>query len=140
MKTEKIHVAHWGTHVVAEGKKVNVSVVVDNMTGTEEKIVVRNKVVDAEGKTVAEAAKTVTLPSASPMLLVYPPKPADKSRSTYHTTLTVKRPQLWSCESPYVYTVKTEIIVGGNIVDTYETTTGFRTFKFDAAKGFSLNG
>ena len=97
VKTEKIHVAHWGTHVVAEGNKVKVSVVVDNMTGKEEKIVVRNKVVDASGKKVAEASKTVTLPSASPMLLVYPPVPADKSRSTYRTTLTVKRPQLWSC-------------------------------------------
>ena len=69
-KTNKIHVAHWGTHVVAEGNKVKVSVVVDNMTGKEERIVVRNKVVDATGKKVAEASKTVTLPSAAPMLLI----------------------------------------------------------------------
>ena len=140
VKTEKIHVAHWGTHVVAEGKKVNVSVVVDNMTGKEERIVVRNKVLDAGGKVVAEAAKTVTLPSASPMLLVYPPKPADKSLSTYHTTLTVKRPQIWSCERPYIYKVVTTIEKGGKVMDTYETVTGFRTFRFDAAQGFSLNG
>ena len=87
-KTARIHVAHWGTHVVAEGKKVKVV-----------------------GK--AMGIKSV---------------------------IKVSKPKLWSCESPYIYTLRTEIVAGGKVVDTYETTTGFRTFKFDAAKGFSLNG
>lgn len=30
--------------------------------------------------------------------------------------------------------------VAGKVVDTYETTTGFRSFKFDAKSGFWLNG
>lgn len=112
-KTARTHVAHWGTHVVAEGNKVKVDVTVDNPDNA--KFTVRNTLLDSEGKVVGKAtgAKSV---------------------------IKVSKPKLWSCESPYIYTVRTEIVVGGKVVDTYETTTGFRTFKFDAAKGFSLNG
>ena len=46
----------------------------------------------------------------------------------------------WSCEDPYVYTVRTQLLVAGQVVDEVETTTGFRDFKFDAKTGFWLNG
>ena len=112
-KTARTHIAHWGTHVVTEGNKVKVDVTVDNPDNA--KFTVRNTLLDREGKAVGKAtgAKSV---------------------------IKVGKPKLWSCESPYIYTVRTEIVQNGKVVDTYETTTGFRTFKFDAAKGFSLNG
>ena len=112
-KTARIHVAHWGTHVVAEGNKVKVDVTVDNPDNA--KFAVRNTLLDREGRVVGKAMGIKSV-------------------------IKVSKPRLWSCESPYIYTVRTEIVVGGKVVDTYETTTGFRTFKFDAAKGFSLNG
>ena len=112
-KTHKVHVAHWGTYVVAEGNKVKVDVTVDNPDNA--KFTVRNILLDREGRAVGKS-------------------------TGLKSVIKVGKPRLWSCESPYVYTVKTEILVGGNVVDTYTTTTGFRTFKFDAAKGFSLNG
>ena len=46
----------------------------------------------------------------------------------------------WSPETPYVYTVRTQLIVKGKVVDEVETTTGFRDFKFDPKTGFWLNG
>ena len=52
----------------------------------------------------------------------------------------IKRPRKWSCEDPYIYKVRTQLIVGGKVVDEVETTTGFRDFKFDAKTGFWLNG
>lgn len=112
-KTHMVHVAHWGTHVVAEGNKVKVDITVDNPDNA--KFTVRNSLLDREGRAVGKS-------------------------TGLKSVIKVGKPRLWSCESPYVYTVKTEILVGGNVVDTYTTTTGFRTFKFDAAKGFSLNG
>jgi beta-galactosidase len=51
-----------------------------------------------------------------------------------------KKPRKWSCEDPYIYKVRTQLIVGGKVVDEVETTTGFRDFKFDAKTGFWLNG
>ena len=52
----------------------------------------------------------------------------------------IKKPRKWSCEDPYIYKVRTQLIVGGKVVDEVETTTGFRDFKFDAKTGFWLNG
>ena len=52
----------------------------------------------------------------------------------------IKKPRKWSCEDPYVYKVRTQLIVRGKVVDEVETTTGFRSFKFDPKTGFWLNG
>ena len=139
-KTGKVHVAHWGTHVVAEGNKVKVDVQIDNLTGIDQKVIVRNRVVDATGKTVGQTQKSFTSKDAIPMLTIYPPKPIDPKLITVSSVVSVKKPQLWSCDNPNVYTVVTTIEQNGKVLDTYETTTGFRTFKFDASKGFSLNG
>ena len=52
----------------------------------------------------------------------------------------IKKPRKWSCEDPYIYKVRTQLIAGGKVVDEVMTTTGFRDFKFDPATGFWLNG
>lgn len=49
-------------------------------------------------------------------------------------------PILWSTENPQLYTVRTEVKIGDQVVDTYDTDYGFRYFNFDANTGFSLNG
>ena len=54
--------------------------------------------------------------------------------------LPVRRPRLWSVEKPYVYTVRTQLVKGGEVIDEVLTTTGFRDFRFDASTGFWLNG
>lgn len=51
----------------------------------------------------------------------------------------VSSPELWSPDSPTLYTLRTELSVDGTVVDTYDTTFGFRWFSFDSA-GFHLNG
>ena len=51
----------------------------------------------------------------------------------------VANPSLWSIENPNLYTVVTELTVGGEVVDTYETNFGFRWFTFNSS-GFHLNG
>ena len=55
-------------------------------------------------------------------------------------TMNVENAKLWSPESPNLYTVRTEVKVGEDVVDTYETEYGFRYFSFDTNEGFSLNG
>ena len=49
-------------------------------------------------------------------------------------------PKLWSTEAPNLYTVRTEVKVGENVVDTYDTEYGFRYIEFDTNTGFYLNG
>lgn len=49
-------------------------------------------------------------------------------------------PRLWSCDSPYLYTLVTEVTEGEAILDRIETKFGIRTFRFHKDTGFTLNG
>ena len=110
-KTASLHVKHWGTHVVTEADgRVAIDVEVENPSG--EKYTVRNTITAPDGRVVARGG----------------------------SCLKVSKPQLWSCDAPNTYTVRTEVLVKGRVVDAVETTTGFRSFKFDAQTGFWLNG
>ena len=52
----------------------------------------------------------------------------------------VKRPHLWSPKDPYIYKVRTQVLVNDKEVDVVWTNTAFRNFRFDAKTGFWLNG
>ncbi len=117
-KTAETHVAHWGVYAnasVAKGKgKLAIEVTLENLTkGTVP--IVRNTLLDPMGKVVGRS-------------------------KGLKSVINVSKPMLWSCEHPIVYTVVTEVWQDGKVVDTYKTTTGFRSFKFDAETGFWLNG
>lgn len=128
--TSRIHVSHWGTHVVADAneksKKGTLTVSVKlNTNGTKgEKISVRNTVIDPQGKICAQKTSSVIT----------------EDGKTVTQRLSVANRKLWSIETPYIYKVETEVLSGGKVIDTYTTHTGFRYFKFDASTGFWLNG
>ncbi len=63
-----------------------------------------------------------------------------KSSAEAAMTLVVPPPHLWSPETPTLYKLVTEVAVDGKVVDRMETEFGFRTFAFDADRGFLLNG
>ena len=112
-RTAPVHVAHWGTNVqttVAKGKGKVAVEVTLQGQGT-----VENTLITPDGRVVGRS-------------------------KGLKSTISIARPLLWSCETPYIYKVRTIVKVGGKTVDTYETTTGFRDFKFDAQTGFWLNG
>ena len=113
-KTHPIHIKHWGVYV-HDGK-----VEVDYVNPTNQRVTVKNELLDANGKLIA-TAKSSNSPNSSNSF----------NSSKFHK---------WSCESPYVYRVRTQLIANGKVVDEVETTTGFRDFKFDPKTGFWLNG
>ncbi len=53
---------------------------------------------------------------------------------------TINSPELWSIETPGLYSFETEIIYNGEKTDFQKISFGIRTFRFDAEKGFFLNG
>ena len=81
---------------------------------------------DAEGTLVAQGCKKV----------------ADKAEGITKETvsLKVKKPRRWNLDVPYLYTLKTELLCDGKRIDGSSTSVGLRTLKFDANKGFALNG
>lgn len=46
----------------------------------------------------------------------------------------------WDVERPYLYRLRSELLVDGEVTDTEETRFGFRTLEFTTDKGFFLNG
>lgn len=52
---------------------------------------------------------------------------------------TIRQPNLWSIENPYLYKATTQIIANGKPTDQYSTPFGIRNYRFDADKGFFLN-
>src|SRR4051812_19900 len=50
------------------------------------------------------------------------------------------QPHLWSTDDPYLYTLTTELRVGGNVVDSVTTKFGARWFRIDPNEGLYLNG
>lgn len=130
-KLDAIHVAQWGTYVTTsditpDSAIVNIATTVDNTSATDAEVTLTTRVIDPQGKVAA----TVT---ASDNIA------AGKS-ATVNQTARVADPQLWSLDNPALYSVVTDVAVGGKTVDTYQTTTGIRTIEFTADKGFFLNG
>lgn len=110
------YIAQWGQYVATtpQGEvKVKVEPVVN---GKKTKVTVRNIVMDATGKVVA------------------------KNQGGLEQQLQVPHPHLWNIGEAYLYTVKSELVVNGKVVDSETTTTAFRDVRFDAGKGFFLNG
>lgn len=54
-------------------------------------------------------------------------------------TVFVGNPTLWSLENPYLYTLRTQIIIDDNVIDEVDQKFGFRTTRFDPNEGFFLN-
>lgn len=57
-------------------------------------------------------------------------------------SIQITNPQLWSPDSPYLYSLVAEIrdAVSNKLLDAITQPIGFRWYHFDAAKGFFLNG
>jgi len=58
----------------------------------------------------------------------------------FHDRLHVKKPQLWSPESPYLYTLETRIYKDLKLIDEKKIKVGIRTVEVGKEKGFQLNG
>lgn len=84
---------------------------------------VRFTLTDANDNTVYEETLPIT--------------PAD-GRAT--VTGEVESPQLWSPETPYLYTLTTTVLDGGKQVDETSKRVGIRTVDVSAKHGFRLNG
>lgn len=109
---------------------MNLTTKVANDTEAAANITLKQTVFPKGGKTDA-AIGTVTTAS----------KPIAAGASADVTsTITAASPKLWSIKNPNLYTVRTEVLNGGKVLDTYDTEYGFRWTGFDAASGFSLNG
>lgn len=132
-KMAEVSVAPFGTFVYAELQQpydhavVHVKTEVTNSGLKTQLYEVEQRMLDAEGREVAHVSG-----------IMYPLL-AKETRTSDHR-IKISNPHLWSTTDPYLYKVETTVKVDGKVTDVYTTTTGLRDIKFDAERGFLLNG
>jgi beta-galactosidase len=129
--TDKLRIAHWGTYVTtpkinSDSTVVRIETTVENGSTDKKEFSLQSDIVTPDGEIVAS--------------LTTPKSAAGNSAQTVAQEMKILKPQLWSLDSPSLYTLKSRIKSGENVVDEIETPFGIRTATFDADKGFFLNG
>ena len=129
--TNPVHVATWGTYIttpeISENEsKVNIATTIENDTQNPVEVLVQNQIVDKQGMKIAMEKSKFQLDKSGKKILPQ--------------SLVLPKPHLWSTDDPYLYTMETTVIVKGKTVDQYKTPFGVREIRFDADKGFFLNG
>lgn len=131
MVGESLHIKPWGIYVTTPevslaSSNVLVRTDVENNSSVEATAIIRSTLLDASGTTVATNETDLQIPG-------------ETSVETAQTLL-VSPAHLWSVEDPYLYTLKSEVIREGSVIDSTETSIGIRSISFDVNNGFQLNG
>ncbi|HRI19499.1 MAG TPA: glycoside hydrolase family 2 TIM barrel-domain containing protein [Panacibacter sp.] len=129
--TEQIHVDNRGVYITTPEVSANTATVliktsVINEQSGEKKINIVTTIISPAGKSVGKSESILQLQA--------------NAVSTDSQAIKLSQPVLWSVESPKLYKAITEIKSGDKIIDKTETNFGIRSIRFDAAKGFLLNG
>lgn len=60
-------------------------------------------------------------------------------KTTAKQTIHVENPNLWNVDTPYLYTLRTEVKQDGTVVDSFEQRIGIRTVAADVNRGLLIN-
>ena len=128
---DPIHISQWGVYVHPQVKdkknaSLNIEVDIENGTNHNSVLTVLNELISPEGKVVGKSSKKITVLAGD--------------TAKHMAVLNVANPQLWSIDSPVLYTLNTSVVKDGKTIDKTTTTTGLRSFTFDPDRGFALNG
>ena len=126
-----LHIPIWGTYITTpkvakDQSSVHLEIKVKNNFDDQQAFDIKTVFLDNKGIQVTEQSTKGTLLS--------------KKENTFIVDASIQNPKLWDVDSPNLYTAQTDIVQNGKVVDTYSTTFGIRTIKFDANTGFFLNG
>ena len=120
--TDPVHVPVWGTQLICseiseQSALVDLKVSIEGRADR-----VRTEIFGPDGRRVAASAKS---------------EPFEKG---LRQQIKVRRPALWSPESPSLYKAVTSVYVNSKKVDEYTTSFGIRSIELISDKGFFLNG
>lgn len=122
VKAPETHIAQWGIGFETEsvkGKKAKVKVNIE-VENPVKGLSVKTSLLNASGVKVATSSK--------------------KATEVCNLTMDVPEVKLWSLDSPYLYTLRTELMKDGKVIDSSDIPVGIRTLDFNPDSGFSLNG
>lgn len=129
--TDPLRIAHWGTVVTTPKIKngsalVRIETTVENNNDGKRDFSLQSDLLGPDGKI---AGRVTTTQSA-----------AGHSARTIAQVIKIALPQLWSPDTPVLYTVKSSVKCDDQTNDETTTSFGIRTAVFDPDRGFLLNG
>jgi beta-galactosidase len=128
--TEKLRIAQWGEFVTTpeikeDSATIQIETRIENAAGAAD-FSLQSEIITPDGQPAAQLKSQGHLESGANNPIVQ--------------RITIPRPQLWSPDTPRLYALRSTLTSGSKIVDETKTPFGVRFFRFDADKGFFLNG
>jgi len=128
---EPVHIAPWGIYITipeatASLSKLNVKSTIVNETDHASNVKLVTRILDSTGNEYSRTEAEQQI--------------GKKSSQEFLQNMTLDTADLWSPESPTLYTAVSEVYSEGKVADKIETKFGIRTISFDAINGFRLNG
>lgn len=128
--TEDAHVPVWGTQVVT-----------DEIGSDYACISQKTDLEVPAGKSLKDYTLVTEIKDATGRVVAQNRCSAESAKAQHYTQqFVVENPQLWTVDTPNLYTSESRIYEGSTLKDTYTTTFGIRQVKLEAGKGFFLNG
>lgn len=130
---DNISVARHGIFITTpniseQNADVSVQVEVEGIRGKSYEVEILTKIFSPDGKQVGEAK------------IAAPQRSKKSSDEVLLPTINVTTPQLWSCETPSLYSAQIILTLDGKKVDEVMQKFGIRTIEFSKEFGFKLNG
>lgn len=130
-KVNPVHVDVWGVYVTTPKvskttAEVQLISTIKNVGKSNSALTVVNQLIDSKGKIVATTRSNVSVSA--------------ENKVEVTQKLSMKNPQLWSPETPYLYKAKTIVLINGKVSDETFTTFGVRDIVINAEQGLLING
>ncbi len=129
--TDKLRIGRWGTYVTSPQVNENVATIrietaVENDSADRKPFSLQSEILAPDGR-VADSRVTSGIVEAG-------------GKKTLVQQFSISPPRLWSLEEPLLYTLVSRLNAESKLIDETSTSFGIRTIRFDADKGFFLNG
>jgi beta-galactosidase len=130
--TDPVHIDQWATYVTtpnvsSSAATVHAQTMVVNNGSTSATVSVQGVLHDPSGSAlpaVTTSSKTI----------------AAGASASFGYDIAVSNPRLWDLKSPNMYSLATNVVVGGALIDDDVTPVGIRSLSFSPSTGMSLNG
>ena len=129
--TNPLHIDQWGVYVTTPKVSVTeatvkVATTISNEQELKKDIVVRTRILDADGKVVKETESRQSVDG--------------NHKTDISQDIILESPKLWSIDSPNLYQAQVTVLAGDRAEDITNTSFGIRELSFNAENGFVLNG
>ncbi|MDF2789486.1 MAG: glycoside hydrolase family 2 sugar binding, partial [Neobacillus sp.] len=129
--TDHLYIKPYGIFVTTPNitpseAEIHIQSSLKNEYDNEATFLIEHQIRDASGKKIIDCSSVEIIPA--------------NGEQDFSHSLFLDQPNLWSPENPYLYSVETQVIRDGEVIDCETTPLGVRSFHFDVDSGFYLNG